>query len=205
MTLRQFLLETLAIFVGDVFASAFIALVVYLVWYLFKYPGFRVGASWTFTGWNVKQMGRFPNGLDSAPMTFTPSVGITSYDTSIKKLIHSVWVRQRADVYDPGVILGHRDLQKDGVLPELRTTGGDLLNLAGPTISGPASRFHEVVNYPVFIQTSDGAFYKAESVGNNAEGPTRFRHRCKNVLYKMRRQVFSLKAFIRKRILGGRK
>jgi hypothetical protein len=204
MTLRQFLLETLAIFVGDVFASAFIALVVYLVWYLFKYPGFRVGAIWTFTGWNVKQMGRFPNPSDSVPMTFTPSIGITSYDTSIRKLIHSVWVRQRADPQDPGNILGHRDLQQDGVLPELRTTGGDLLNLSGPTISCPASRFHEVVNYPVFIQTSDGAFYKAESVGNTPEGLTRFRYRCKNALYKMRRQVFSFKAFIRKRILGGR-
>jgi hypothetical protein len=86
MTFHQFLVETLAIFVGDVLATAFIALVVYLVWYLFKYPSFRVGASWTFTGWDVKQMGRFPNPSDSAPMTFTPSIGITSYDTSIKEV-----------------------------------------------------------------------------------------------------------------------
>jgi hypothetical protein len=105
MTFHQFLLETLAIFVGDVLATAFIALMAYLTWYLFKYPSFRVGASWTFTGWNVKQMGRFPNASDSVPMTFTPSIGITSYDTSVRKLIHSVWVRQRADVYDPGTVL----------------------------------------------------------------------------------------------------
>jgi hypothetical protein len=82
--------------------------------------------------------------------------------------------------------------------------GGDLLKLHGPTISCHASQFHEVVNYPVFIETSDGAFYKAESVGNNPEGLTRFRYRCKNALNKVRRQVFSFKNFIRERILRGR-
>jgi hypothetical protein len=204
MTFHQFLLETVAIFVGDVLASAFIALMVYLAWYLLKYPGFRIGASWNFTGWNVKQMGRFPNASDSVPMTFTPSIGITSYDTTIKKLIHSVWVRQRADPQDPGNILGHRDLQQDGVLPEHRTTGGDLVRLVGPTISCTASRFQEVVSYPVFIETSDGAFYKAESVGNAPEGLTGFRYRCRNALYKVRRQVFSFKSFLRERILRGR-
>jgi hypothetical protein len=79
-----------------------------------------------------------------------------------------------------------------------------LLKLHGPTISFPASKFQEVVKYPVFIETSDGAFYKAESVGNAPEGLTGFRHRCRNTLYKARRQVFSFKSFLRERILSGR-
>jgi hypothetical protein len=115
--------------------------------------------------------------------------------------MYAVWVRERADVYDPGTILGQRDLQQAGVLPELRTTGGDLLKITGPTISCPASRFQEVVNYPVFIETSDGAFYKAESVGNLPEGLALFRYRCKNALYKVSRPVFSFKNFIRDRFL----
>jgi hypothetical protein len=45
MNTRQFVLETLSIFLGDVLATAFIALVAYVVWYVVKYPGFRVGAN----------------------------------------------------------------------------------------------------------------------------------------------------------------
>ena len=60
MTLHAFLLETLAIFVGDVCAVAFIALISSLAWRLIKSPGFRVGASWTFKGWSVNQDGQVP-------------------------------------------------------------------------------------------------------------------------------------------------
>jgi hypothetical protein len=199
MTPRQFWLETLTIFLGDVFATAFVGLAAYGDWYLLKYPGFRVGASWSYTGWNVQQMGRFPNASDTGPMEFTPNVSITSYDTGVKKIIHSVWVRERADVYNPGTILGHRDLQRDGVLPERRTTGADVLNIQGPHITAPASRFQEVVNFPVFVQTSDGTFYKAVSVGNLPTGVLRLRHRSKNALYKFKQQLFSLNNYIRQR------
>jgi hypothetical protein len=200
MTPRQFWLETLTIFLGDVLATAFVGTVAYLVWYLLKYPGFRVGAGWSFTGWNVQQMGRFPNASDSGTtMEFTPNVGVNSYDTHVKKVIHSIWVRERADVYNPGNILGHRNLQQDGVPQEERTTGGDLLNLHGPRIVRPASKFHEVVNCPVFIQTSDGTFYKAVSVGNLPTGVLRLRDRSKNALYKFRQQLFSLRDYIRQR------
>jgi hypothetical protein len=204
MTLRQFLLETLAIFVGDVLATAFIALIAYLAWRVLKYPGFRVGASWAWEGWNVQQMGRFPTASDSGPMLLRPQISITSYETSVKKVIHSVWVRQHADPQNPGTILGHRDLQREGVAAERRTTGADPLHVIGPEISADASRFQEIVNFPVFVQTTDGAFYKAESVGNAAEGMNRFRYRARNALYRARRQASSLLGYIREHIFGNR-
>jgi len=199
MTLKSFLLDTLSIFLGDVFAVGFVGLIGYAFWYLVKYPGFTVGASWSFDGWNVKKMGRFPDESDSGPMKCTPNVSVTSYDPSVKKLIHSVWVRERADVYNPGEVLGHRDLFQEGVLPELRTTGGDLLRLAGPAIDCKASEFHTVVNTPIFIETSDGSFYKAFSVGNNPKGILKFRIQCRNAFHRVRLQLFSLKSYIRKR------
>ena len=199
MTFKSFFLETLSIFLGDVFAVGFVALIGYVFWYLLKYPGFSVGASWSFEGWNVKQMGRFPNESDSGPMKFTPNISVTSYDPNVKKLIHSVWVRERADVFNPGDILGKRDLLQDGVLPEWRTTGGDLLKLSGPVITCKASEFHKVVNTPIFIETSDGIYYKATSVGNNPKGILKFRYQCRNAFHRVRLQLFSLKSYIRKR------
>jgi hypothetical protein len=103
-------------------------------------------------------MGRLPNDSDSGTMEFTPSIAVTSYDVGVKKVIHSVWVRERTDVFNPGTILGHRDLQQAGIPSEER-----LLKFQGPKITHPTSKFHEVVTYPIFIETSDGAFYKAES------------------------------------------
>jgi hypothetical protein len=204
MTFRQFLVETLAIFVGDVLASTFIASIAYLAWRVLKYPGFRVGTSWAWEGWNVQQMGRFPTASDSGPVLLRPQISITSYETSVKRVIHSVWVRQHADPQNPGTILGHRDPQRDGVAVERRTTGADPLHIIGPEISADASRFREIVNCPVFVQTSDGAFYKAESAGNMAEGLTHFRYRAKNALYRVRRQFSSLLGFIRERMFGSR-
>lgn len=200
MTLRLFFIDTLSNFLGDVLAAAFIASVAYLVWRLTKYPGFRVGASWTYKGWNVPQMKRFPNASDTGVMEFVPNVVVNSYDLGVKKIIHSVWVRQRADPNNPGNILGHRDLRRDSVPVEERTTGGDLLTFQGPVIQSSTSKFHEVVNCPVFIQTSDGLFYKAESGGNNPTGVVRLRYRYKNALYKIKQQVFSVKSYVQKRL-----
>lgn len=199
MTLKYFFLETLSIFLGDVLAVGFVALLGYVFWYVLKYPGFTVGASWSFEGWDMKKMGRFPNEADSGPMKCTPNLSVTSYDTSVKKLIHSVWVRERADVFNPGELLGHRDLFREGVLPELRTTGGDLLTFPGPAISCNASDFHKVVNTPIFIENSDGSFFKALSVGNNPKGILKFRYQCRNAFHRVRLQLFSLKSYIRKR------
>jgi hypothetical protein len=141
-------------------------------------------------------MGRLPNDSDSGTMEFTPSIAVTSYDVGVKKVIHSVWVRERTDVFNPGTILGHRDLQQAGIPSEERTTGGDLLKFQGPKITHPTSKFHEVVTYPIFIETSDGAFYKAGSVGNSPTGLIRFRYRCRNAVHKIRQQLFSLKSYI---------
>lgn len=198
MTLHQFILETLTIFLGDVLATAFIASVGYFVWRLLKYPGFRVGATWSFTGWNIPQMGRLPNASDPGTMEFTPHIGVSSYDTDVKKLVHSVWVRERADSYNPGTILGHRDLHLDGVPTQERTTGGDVLILQGPKIVYPTAKFHEILNSPVFIQTSDGAFYRAESEGNTTWGLLRLQHRARNALHKFKEQIFCLESYIRR-------
>jgi hypothetical protein len=177
MTSHTFFLETLAIFLGDVFATAFIAVFLFGVWYLKKYPGypgFYVGANWNFKGWDFNKMGRFPNASDSGVMEFTPNVCVISRDAGVRKVIHSVWVRERADVNNPGAVLGHRDLKKDGVAPEARTTGGDLLAFQGPKIVCSASEMNKIINFPIFIETSDGIFYQAVSGGNKP--PSGIRH-----------------------------
>lgn len=195
--------QAFANFLGSVFAAAFVALAGYLMWRILRHPGFRVGASWTFTGWNHRAMGRFPNQTDLNPMQFVPNVSITSYDDTVNKIIHSIWVRERADPVDPGKIWGHRDLQREQIPPEMRTTGGDPVRIDGPVISGPASQFHEIINCPVFVETTDGAFYKAESAGNAPTGLVRFRYRCKNALYAARRHYVALKALVRRKVSGS--
>lgn len=202
MTLRSLFFQALANFLGSVFAAAFVGLVGYLAWRILRFPGFRVGASWSFTGWDLRAMGRFPNQSDSNPMRFIPNISVTSYDDSVKKIIHSIWVRERADPVDPGKIWGHRDLQREEIPPEIRTTGGDPLRIDGPVISGEASLLHTVINCPIFVETSDGSFYRAESVGNAPSGPARFRYRCKNALYAARRQYAGLKSLVRRKTSG---
>lgn len=145
-------------------------------------------------------MKRFPTASDTGTMEFVPNVVVNSYDSGVKKIIHSVWVRQRSDPNNPGNIFGHRDLRRDGVPIEERTTGGDLLTFQGPRIELPASKFHDVVNCPVFIQTSDGLFYKAESAGNAPTGIVRFRYRYRNAAYKIKQQIFSIKNYVQRRI-----
>lgn len=198
--MHPFLSEILAIFIGDVLATIFIGLSGYLAWRVLRHPGFRVGASWSWKGWDMKTKGRFPAASDNDPMELRAHVGITSYDPDVKRIVHSVWIRQRADVSDPGTILGHRNLQREGIPQEERTTGGDPLQIDGPTIVCPASKFHEVVNCPIFVQTSDGTFYNAESVGNNPEGIIRLRYRYRNALHRARQQFFSMNNCIRRRL-----
>lgn len=186
-----FPMETLSIFLGDVLASIFVALGAIFLWYLLKYPGFRVGANWTFTGWDTQKMGRFPNESDLGQMVLMPNVSVTSFDMSVKKVIHAVWVRERSNPNDPGEILGMLDLRKEGMAAEIRTTGGDLLALRGPTITCDASRFTRVMNFPIFIQTSDGEFYKAESPGNEPKGVVRIRYKLHNYLYPVKEWILN--------------
>jgi hypothetical protein len=181
--------ETLSIFLGDVLATIFIAVGASVLWYILKYPGFHVGANWTYIGWDVKTMGRLPNESDAENLILMPNISVTSRDTNIKKVISAVWVRERADVTDPGEILGHLDLQRAGIPPEVRTTGGDLLNLRGPTIECRASAFRRVTFFPVFIQTSDGEFYKANSPGNNPKGIARLRYKCQKLMDEAKQRL----------------
>jgi hypothetical protein len=169
--------ETFSIFLGDVAATVFLALSAYALFYLLKYPGFRVGAGWSFSGWDSRKMGRFPNASDDAPMELWPNVSVVSRDTDVKRVIVAIWVRERAEVVDPGEIYGVRHLHKEGMPAEHRTTGADPLNLPGPKILCKASQFQKITHTPVFMQTSDGRFHKAQSPGNPIKGIAKLRYR----------------------------
>jgi hypothetical protein len=103
--------------------------------------------------------------------------------------ISAVWVRERADLFDPGEIHGHLDLRQSGLPPEERTTGGDLLSLPGPEITCQASKFQRIFNSPIFIQTSDGEFYQAESPGNSAKGIVKLRYKTQNFYYAAKKRL----------------
>jgi hypothetical protein len=180
--------ETFSIFLGDVFAATFLSVGAYAVWYLLKYPGFHVGANWSYIGWDATKMGRLPNDSDVGKLVLFPNVSVTSRDTNIKKVISAVWVRQRADIMDPGEILGHVDLQQS-VPVEIRTTGGDLVKLAGPRIECEARDFRRITSFPVFIQTSDGEFYQATSPGNLPKGIAKMRLQTQKLAYEVRRRI----------------
>src|SRR5215472_13442927 len=74
--------ETLSIFLGDVFAVLFIGAAAAVLAYLVKHPGFRVGANWSYIGWDVAKMGRLPNDTDKGDVQFMPNIAVTSYDMS---------------------------------------------------------------------------------------------------------------------------
>jgi hypothetical protein len=184
-----FWLETLAIFLGDVLATIFIGTGAYVLWYVLKYPGFRVGANWTYIGWDIQKMGRLPNESDSGNLGLMPNISVTSRDMTVKKVITAVWVRERADLSDPGVIHGVLHLNQAGMPAEVRTTGGDLLNLPGPRIMCQASQFQRIVYSPIFIQTSDGEFYQAESPGNMARGIVKVRYEIQKFLHATKQRL----------------
>lgn len=186
-----FWLETLSIFLGDVLASVFVAGAAYFLWYLLKYPGFRIGANWTYVGWDVQQMGRLPNESDTGKLVLMPNIAITSHDMNVKKVISAVWVRERADIDNPGEILGHRDLRRDGVPVEIRTTGAEQLTLSGPTIECQASAFLRITRFPIFVQTSDGEFHKAESPGNAASGIVKLRYKIQKSVQTAKQRILA--------------
>jgi hypothetical protein len=201
-----FWLETLSIFLGDVLATIFIGGTAYISWYVAKYPGFRVGANWSFAGWDAQRMGRLPSEADTGTLQLMPNIAVTCRDATVKKVIVAVWVRERKDLHNPGEIHGFLDLKKAGVPVDARTTGGDVLNLYGPTIVCEASKFQRIFRCPVFIQTSDGELYQAESPGNNAKGIVKLRYDLKKLLravkppYQVREFLHAAKV----RVLGRR-
>jgi hypothetical protein len=83
------------------------------------------------------------------------------------------------------------DLKQTGMEANIRTTGGDLLSLRGPTIQCPANKFHRIFDCPVFIQTSDGVFYQAESPGNEAKGIVKIRYDLQNVFYAAKKWLLA--------------
>ena len=175
--------ETFSIFLDDVLATIFIGVGAYALWYILKYPGFRVGANWSYIGWDIRKMGRLPNESDTGNLQLWPNISVTSRDMTVKKPITAVWVRERADLSDPGEIHGVLHLNQVGVPLEVRTRGGDLLNLTGPRIGCDASKFQRIFNCPIFIQTSDGEFYQAESPGNMAKGIVKLRYQIQKLLH----------------------
>ena len=183
--------ETLSILLGDVLATFFVGFVAYAFWYLLKYPGFRVGASWSYQGWDLQKMGRLPNESDTGDMELMPNVSVRSRDVTRKKVIAAVWVRERADIHDPGEIHGVLDLRKAGIPTEVRTTGGDLLSLPGPKIQCQVKNFHRIFNTPIFIQTSDGEFYKAQSPGNLPKGIVKMRYDLQETFDVLRQRLLA--------------
>jgi hypothetical protein len=80
-----FWLETFSIFLGDVLATIVIAVSASILWYVLKYPGFRVGANWTYIGWDMRKMGRFPNDSDTGTLKLMPNISVTSRDMGVRK------------------------------------------------------------------------------------------------------------------------
>jgi hypothetical protein len=181
--------ETFSILLGDVLATLVILAASVLWFIVIKYPGFRVGANWTYLGWDLEKMGRLPIESDVGELTLIPNIAITSRDVSAKKIIAAVWVRERADVTNPGTIYGVHHLRDTP--PEERTTGGDILRLMGPRIECPASKFKQIFNCPIYIQTSDGEFYKARSPGNSPEGIVKLRYDIQAFLDSVKRRILS--------------
>jgi hypothetical protein len=124
-------------------------------------------------------------------MEFMPNVSVKSRDVGIKKIVLAVWVRERPDPIDPGETLGKHDLQAAGVPPEARTTGGDLLKFPGPRITYPKAKFQRIINFPIFIQTSDGEFFQAQSPGNQPKGIAKLRFSVQDFVDGVRRRIFS--------------
>jgi hypothetical protein len=168
--------ETLSIFLGDIAATVFLASLAYVLFYLLKYPGFRVEANWSSSGGDLRETGRPPGNSDNAPMEVWPNVSVVSRDTDVKKVIVAISVRERADETNPDEVHGVHRLQEDTPI-EHRTTGADPLKLIGPRISCNASNYQRFSNMPIFIETSDGRLHRAQSPGNPIKGIAKLRYR----------------------------
>ena len=118
----------------------------------------RIGANWSWEG-TVRN--------DPTHMILYPNVGIISHKNAPKLIVNSIWVRERKDISNPGQIYGRLDLTPL-FLPNQRTTGGDPLNFNGPKIKckNLTVEAAKVMRCPIWIQTSDNQWFKAQSPGN---------------------------------------
>lgn len=120
-----------------------------------------VGANWSWDVIGAK-------GQDY--VVLHPNVSVISRTKAPKLIIHSVWVREskpsKKPSKTPAPIYGHFDLTKAGMTHEKRTTGGDPLYIEGPRIDCEKVEMLRVMRYPIWIQTSDNQWFKAQSMGN---------------------------------------
>lgn len=117
----------------------------------------RIGANWTLDG----------PASNPGYIRMHPNVNVVSRPNARKQIVHSIWVRESKSRRRPGKIYGKIDLV-NAVPEERRTTGGDPLNLVGPTITcqNLKTEVEKAMRYPVWVQMSDDRWYKAQSAGN---------------------------------------
>lgn len=120
--------------------------------------GIRIGANWQV----AKQSKNGTQVLCISPKVNVVSRAQGRWGTT--KIVHSIWVRERADIADPGQIYGKVDLTDTAV--HQRTTGGDPLNLTGAAMLCPPGDAETIMKCPIFVQWTDGTFSKAMSMGN---------------------------------------
>jgi len=137
-----------------VVGAALIGSVVWLYRALGQSTSLRIGANWT---WEATP--------DPTYVTLRPNVNVVSRSNAPEKIVHSIWVRERKNICNPGQIYGKIDLV-DKLPVEKRTTGGDPLNLVGPPITYQKTKAETVMRCPIWIQTTDNKWYKAQSMGN---------------------------------------
>ena len=138
-------------------ATAVAGFTVWLFRVIRQCASLRIGANWTWEGTSA----------DPAYMKMHPNINVVSRPNARKQIVHSIWVREFKSSRRPGEIYGKIDLV--GTVPEeKRTTGGDPLNLVGPTIAcqNLTTEVEKAMRYPVWVQMSDGQMYKAQSAGN---------------------------------------
>ncbi len=142
---------------ATVVGTALIGCFVLMVKAFGQRTGLRVGANWTWEGTTS----------DPRFMTLHPNINVVSRSNAPKVILHSIWVRDSKSNRKPGRILGKIDLVSGSPI-ENRTTGGDPLNLVGPTIkcANLNVEVEKTMRCPVWIQTSDNRWYKAQSMGN---------------------------------------
>jgi len=78
-----------------------------------------------------------------------------------------LYVRERADLSNPGEIKAHLELATT-MTEEARTTayqGNPLLKLRGPEIPCKANNARRIAQLPVFIETNEGEVFLAEKPG----------------------------------------
>jgi len=151
-----------------VVATALIGFVIWLFKALGQSTSLRIGANWIWEGTTP----------DATYMTMHPTINVVSRSNAPKKIVHSIWVRESKNIHKPGTIYGKVDLVNK-VPVENRTTGGDPLNLIGPTIKckNLKTETEKVMRCPIWIQTSDDRWYKAQSMGNPPSFAERLRDR----------------------------